>query len=142
MSRLGADGFLHRAGRRARRPLGRCPMTAEETLVYRLATRAEWIATQDSGIAPTRDVDERDGYIHLSTRDQVLETANLHFAGARDLLALEIPLQVLADDVKFELAPKRGEAFPHLYGALRREHVARAIRLVDRGDGFQFGDEA
>lgn len=117
-------------------------MNGKPEFVYRLATTAEWIATEETGVAPTRDIDKRDGYIHLSTRDQVIETANLHFTGAADLLALEIPLAGVADQVKFELAPKRGEKFPHLYGVLRREHVTRAIRLAESGNGFQFGDEA
>lgn len=117
-------------------------MTRSPEFVYRLATLPEWIATQETGVAPTRDIDKRDGYIHLSTRAQVIETANLHFADAADLLALEIPLQPIADQVKFELAPKRGEEFPHLYGALRLEHVSRAIPLVQEGGSYRFGDEA
>ncbi len=116
-------------------------MSGKPEFVYRLATDAEWIATQERGVAPTRDIDERDGYIHLSTRAQVIDTANLHFAGVTDLWALEIPLAGVAGQVKFELAPKRGEKFPHLYGALRREHVARAVRIVDGDDGFRFGDD-
>ncbi|MEO1252165.1 MAG: DUF952 domain-containing protein [Pseudomonadota bacterium] len=113
-----------------------------ETFVYRLASAAEWTATQETGVAPTREIDKRDGYIHLSTRAQVLATANLHFAGARDLFALEIPLAPIADQVKFELAPKRGETFPHLYGALRARHVARAIPLIEGETGFAFGEPA
>ena len=117
-------------------------MSENTEFVYRLATQAEWIATEETGVAPTRDIDKRDGYIHLSTRAQLIETANLHFAGVPDLLALEIPLAALADQVTFELAPKRGEKFPHLYGALRREHIARAISLVADDEGFQFGGAA
>ncbi len=117
-------------------------MNEHHAFVYRLATRAEWAATRETGVAPTREIDERDGYIHLSTREQVIETANLHFAGVADLLALEAPLQPIADKVKFELAPKRGQHFPHLYGELRREYVARALPLIDTGAGFRFGDEA
>ncbi len=117
-------------------------MSDKPDFVYRLATAAEWTATEETGVAPTRDVDKRDGYIHLSTRAQLIETANRHFAGVADLLALEIPLTAIVDQVRFELAPKRGEKFPHLYGALRREHVARAIPLAGNDDGFQFGDDA
>ena len=110
--------------------------------VYRLATPAEWIAAEEGGVVPTRDIDKRDGYIHLSTRDQVLETANLHFAGEPALMALEIPLRDIADQVKFELAPKRGEAFPHLYGVLTHDHVQRAIKLNKNESGFSFPEEA
>ncbi len=113
---------------------------AHPEFVYRLATREEWGAAVKSGAVPTRDIDERDGYFHLSTRAQALETARLYFADAEDLLALEIPLSEIAAATKFELAPKRGEAFPHLYGALAATQVLRAIRLDRTADGFAFGD--
>ena len=109
--------------------------------VYRLATPEEWFAAREIDIVPTRDIDKRDGYMHLSTGAQALETANIHFADADALLALEIPLERIAGDVKFELAPKRGEAFPHLYRALRASEVARALRLEKTDAGFRFGDE-
>ena len=107
--------------------------------VYRLASAAEWREAEKTGLVPKREIDVKDGYMHLSTREQVVETARLHFAGAGDLLALEIPLAPIAEDVKFELAPKRGEAFPHLYRALRREDVAAAIPLEREGEAFRFG---
>ena len=107
--------------------------------VYRLATRAEWAAAQDGGLVPLRDIDEQDGYVHLSTREQALDTANIHFAGVADLLALEIPLAPIDPLVKFELAPKRGQSFPHLYGRLETRHVARAIALEAGPEGFRFG---
>jgi uncharacterized protein (DUF952 family) len=114
-------------------------MTVTPQSVYRLASAAEWREAEGTGVVPLREIDRRDGYIHLSTRKQVLETARLHFSGADDLLALEIPLAPIADLVKFELAPKRGEAFPHLYGELRREHVRAVIPLVRKDTEFSFG---
>lgn len=107
--------------------------------VYRLATPGEWLTAQETGVVPARDIDRRDGYMHLSTREQTLETARLHFADALQVLALEIPLAGIASNVKFELAPKRGEGFPHLYGDLLAEHVTRAFQLEWNGDGFSFG---
>jgi len=117
-------------------------MPAEYThpeFVYRLATAEEWAAAIKTGIVPTRDIDERDGYFHLSTREQVLETARLHFGGAEDLLVLKTPFDEIAGDVKFELAAKRGEKFPHLFGSLYTSQVMQALRLISNGDGFEFG---
>jgi len=113
---------------------------ADPEFVYRLALPEEWAAARQAGAVPTRDIDERDGYFHLSTSEQALETARLYFSGADDLLALEIPLAAIAAETKFELAPKRGEKFPHLYGPLLVGHVVRAIRLVRTPDGFVFGE--
>lgn len=114
--------------------------TEAPEFVYRLASAEEWRAAQETGAVPKRDIDERDGYFHLSTREQALDTANLHFKDAADLLALAIPLKLIADKVKFEVAPKRGEAFPHLYGDLKREHVSAVIGLEKTAAGFQFGE--
>ncbi len=108
--------------------------------VYRLATLSEWRAARETGLVPLREIDARDGYVHLSTAAQLVETANLHFADAADLLALEIPLEAVAADVKFELAPKRGEAFPHLYARLRRDHVRRVLTMNRAPNGFAVGD--
>ncbi len=107
--------------------------------VYRLVSAVEWRLAQETGIVPLREIDSRDGYVHLSTRVQALETAKLHFAGVDDLLALEISLAAIGAKVKFELAPKRGEAFPHLYGRLRRDDVSAAIALIRDGANFNFG---
>ena len=108
--------------------------------VYRLAALAEWKEAQKTGRVPLREIDEKDGYIHLSTREQLLETARLHFPGARDLVALEIPLAPIAANVRFEVAPKRGEAFPHLYAPLEPGMVERVLAIEPDGDGFGIGD--
>lgn len=112
---------------------------AAPEFVYRLATPEEWRRAQDTGVVPKRDIDEKDGYIHMSTKPQALETARIHFANAPALLALEISLAPIAAKVKFELAPKRGEAFPHLYDELKREYVTRVFKLDRDGDDFVFG---
>lgn len=108
--------------------------------IYRLASAAEWQRARESGAVPKRDIDLKDGYFHLSTREQALETARLHFAGADDLVALEIPVAAVSDKLKFELAPKRGEAFPHYYGDLSSAHVVRAIWIKRDGADFSFGE--
>ncbi len=119
-------------------PMSKNPPSPE--FVYRLATRVEWANAKETGQVPLRAIDEKDGYIHLSTRDQLLETARLHFAGEDNLLALEISLHPIAAHVKFELAPKRGEEFPHLFATLKTSWVKQAISLVPTNDGFVLGD--
>jgi len=118
-------------------------MTTEQpqpAYVYRLAALGEWKEALKAGRVPLREIDEKDGYIHLSTREQLLETARLHFAGARDLVALEIPLAPIASNVRFETAPKRGEAFPHLYAPLEPAMVKRVLAIEPDGDAFRIGD--
>lgn len=108
-------------------------------LLYKLVRAPDWAAAEASGIVARSAVDERDGFMHLSTAAQVLETARLHFSGVSDLVALEISRASIEADLKFELAPKRGELFPHLYGPLPAAKVGRARPLVQQTDGsFRF----
>ncbi|MEQ8177618.1 MAG: DUF952 domain-containing protein [Amphiplicatus sp.] len=112
-----------------------------EEILYKLVRAPDWATAEASGVVVRSAVDERDGFMHLSTAAQALETARLHFSGATDLLALEIPRAGIDAKLKFELAPKRGEMFPHLYGQLPAASVRRARALVQQTDGsFVFAD--
>lgn len=80
--------------------------------------------------------DRRDGFMHLSTPAQVLETARRHFPGRRDLVVLEIDESALADRVRYEKS-RSGALFPHLYGSLPRSAVIR-LRSLEWTDGGAF----
>lgn len=110
-------------------------------VLYKLMRASDWARAEAEGVAPWSDADRRDGYMHLSTPAQVLETARRHFAGARDLLALAVRRAAIEGALKFELAPKRGELFPHLYGPLPVAAVTGVRALVPQTDGsFAFAD--
>lgn len=53
--------------------------------------------------------DRRDGFIHLSGTDQVVETAWRHFAGQTELVLLAVDPDRLREDLRWE--PSRGGAF-------------------------------
>ncbi len=75
---------------------------------------ATLLATRAFAGAP---VDLADGYIHLSTAEQLPETLAKHFAGRTDLHLAKVDLAMLGDAVRWE--PSRGgQLFPHLYGVL------------------------
>ncbi|HOP19207.1 MAG TPA: DUF952 domain-containing protein [Amphiplicatus sp.] len=108
---------------------------------YKILPARDWRAAESSGVVPYAAVDERDGYMHMSTGEQVLETARLHFKGQTDLVALEIDPALIDGDVRLE--PSRGGAlFPHLYGALSIDAVLRARPLIEANGEFSFADEA
>ncbi|EYD75478.1 hypothetical protein Rumeso_02961 [Rubellimicrobium mesophilum DSM 19309] len=67
-------------------------------------------------------MDLADGYVHLSTAEQVEETAAKHFAGEEGLVLLTLDKTRLDPALKWE--PSRGGAlFPHLYRELQMEDV-------------------
>ncbi|WP_242115442.1 DUF952 domain-containing protein [Sphingomonas lacusdianchii] len=83
---------------------------------------AEQMAVLEAGSFDGAPVDMADGYIHLSTFDQLTETVDKHFAGQDDLHVAEVDLEALGEAVKWE--PSRGgQLFPHLYGSLPLEVV-------------------
>lgn len=96
--------------------------------VYRVLLEAEWQQMLACGEFTGSDVDKRDGYIHLSTREQVASTIATHFANARrrDLVIVEIDAASLGDKLRWEKS-RGGALFPHLYSALALDAVIRTI---------------
>jgi uncharacterized protein (DUF952 family) len=86
-------------------------------VVFKICGREEWLAAEAAGTYDGNDDDQRDGFIHLSARDQVEGTLAKHFAGQRGLLLVSVDTMALGDALKWE--PSRGGAlFPHLYAPL------------------------
>ena len=99
--------------------------TTSGAVIYKLVGAEEWALAEIAGRFEGSAVDRRDGFIHFSTADQLLETARLHFTGAPDLLCVAVDSQRLGEHLRWE--PSRGGAlFPHLYGPLRMADVIGA----------------
>ena len=104
-----------------------------ETPVYKIlsaadADRARALGHTDTGL------DARDGFVHLSSRDQVAETLRLHYAGQHGVQLYEFASGRLGGNVKWE-ASRGGDLFPHLYGTLRLSDAARSWTLETGPDG-------
>ena len=89
---------------------------------YKVLTADQWDQFQRDGVFKGAPVDLADGYIHLSTAEQLGETIAKHFARQTGLVVAEVDLAALGDAVKWE--PSRGGAlFPHVYADLPMEAV-------------------
>lgn len=96
-------------------------MTTARQPVIKLLRPAEWAAFEAAGEFAGSPDDLRDGYIHLSTPDQVEATRAKWFAGAA-VVAVTLDAAALGTALRWE--PARGGAlFPHLYRPLRRADV-------------------
>ena len=89
--------------------------------LFHITPRAAWRAAQRAGVYRAPSLDEV-GFIHLSTEDQWRGTLKRWFAGATDLVLLEIDGDRVAAPVRFE------GGFPHLYGELE---LAAVIAVHD-----------
>ncbi|MGC9668297.1 DUF952 domain-containing protein [Planosporangium sp. 12N6] len=99
-------------------------------MIYKLLPAPEWAAAEERGHYDGSAVDRRDGFIHFSGRDQVVETAARHFAGQTGLTLLAVDPRRLGDALRWE--PSRGGAlFPHLYGPLPAHAVVAVHALPD-----------
>jgi beta-hydroxylase len=84
---------------------------------YKILTADQWAAFQHNGEFTGAPVDLADGYIHLSTADQLGATLTKHFAGQTNLIIAEIDLTMLVDTVRWEVS-RGDQLFPHIYGVL------------------------
>lgn len=97
-------------------------MTERPPLAYKVLTAEQMAALERNGTFAGAPVDLADGYIHLSTADQLAGTLDKHFAGQADLWLVAVDLAVLDEIVKWE--PSRGGAlFPHIHGTLPLDAV-------------------
>ena len=91
-------------------------------LVYKILRSEGWDALQRDHATAGAPVDVADGFVHLSTGAQVVETARKHFGGAPDLQLLALQAGSLGPALRWE--PSRGgDLFPHLYRELRLADV-------------------
>ena len=101
---------------------------------FKIVDADEWTAAKTVGAYAGSAVDLADGYIHLSTGDQLAETVRKHYAGRENLLLLTVDLTALGDMLVWE--PSRGGAlFPHIYGPLPVEAVTATRAFAVEADG-------
>lgn len=109
-------------------------MSGHPEEAFKIVDADEWATAMAVGSYAGSAVDLADGYIHLSTADQLAETVRKHYAGRDSLLLLTVDLTLLAETLIWE--PSRGGAlFPHIYGALPVEAVTATKAFSVRADG-------
>jgi uncharacterized protein (DUF952 family) len=90
-------------------------------LAYKILT-AEQLRALEEDRFEGAPVDVADGYVHLSTAEQVAGTLDAHFPGGDDLYLAAVDLAKAGDAVRWE-ASRGGAPFPHLYGRLTLDLV-------------------
>jgi len=105
------------------------PLTA-----YKVLTAEQMATLERDGRFQGAPVDLADGYVHLSTADQLTETVDKHFAGQSDLHVAAVDLGSFGESLKWEES-RGGQLFPHLYGPLLLETVVAYGPLERNEDG-------
>lgn len=105
--------------------------------LYHITSKFDYIKAKDKGFYDFCAL-KTDGFIHLSLKEQVLNTANKYFKGQINLVVLEIDQAKLNEKLVFENSEGGGvDDFPHLYGPLNLNSIVRVVDLVESKDGYK-----
>jgi uncharacterized protein (DUF952 family) len=111
-------------------------MPADHETVFRLLTREEWESAQVAGRVAMSALDERDGFVHLSTASTMLETADRYFEASMKPVLLELDAGSLGSQLRWEVVESRdSQVFPHLYAPGIPVAAIRAVIVLEASAG-------
>jgi uncharacterized protein (DUF952 family) len=97
-------------------------------LLFHILDQTRWDEARALGVYEPESL-TAEGFIHLSTADQVLSTANRLYAGKTDLVVLAIDADAVTPEIRFEDLYDHGAEFPHLYGPLATSAIHHVVPL-------------
>jgi uncharacterized protein (DUF952 family) len=103
--------------------------------VYKILPRESWLTAMGQGTVALQGVDEKDGFVHLCTADQLGETLRVHFAGQENLVVLAFDTDDLGAALRWEVS-RGGQKFPHFYGRLETRQVRAQYDVSADPAGF------
>jgi uncharacterized protein (DUF952 family) len=101
--------------------------------VFHIAERAAFSLALETGAYECESLG-REGFIHCSTRQQVMRTANRFYAGRSGLVLLCIDAERVQGTLRDE--PADGELFPHHYGPIPLEAILLRLEFSCTADGL------
>jgi uncharacterized protein (DUF952 family) len=102
--------------------------------IFHITTRADWESAKRKGTYRAPSL-ASEGFIHCSTSEQVIQTANRLFRGQMGLVLLEIDTDQVDAKIKYENCEGGQENFPHIYGPLNSDAVVRVLSFEPGADG-------
>lgn len=106
-------------------------------LIYKIFRDQEWRDFMAWGETEGAPIDLEDGFIHFSTADQVVETAEKHFAGVEGLVLAACEADGFGDKLQWETS-RGGALFPHLYRDLKKDDLRWSWPLPLKDGAHQF----
>ena len=104
-------------------------------LVYKVCYKDEWDHANLNKFYAGSEIDNEDGFIHLSTKEQLSETVAKHFRGKKNLLIISFSTEKLQDNLKWEVS-RNGGLFPHYYGNLETKFAEKIYNLYLNTNGI------
>jgi uncharacterized protein (DUF952 family) len=108
-------------------------------MILHILRRVDWESALERGIYTPASL-ATEGFIHCSTAQQILDTANRFYRGQEGLVVLcidESRLETLPryEPPTFALDDAPSGLFPHLYGPLNLDAVIRVVKFPSCADG-------
>jgi uncharacterized protein (DUF952 family) len=104
-------------------------------IIFHITTREAWDKATAEGTYRTPGLPV-EGFIHCSTRDQVVQVANLRFRGQMGLLLLAVNTDRVKAEILYEDLAGEGQKFPHIYGELNIDAVAQVAEFEPEEEGY------
>lgn len=101
--------------------------------IWHITKRKQWEQAQIAQVYLSDSL-ASEGFIHCSTQEQVLPTANFLFRSQQDLVLLGIDSSKVQPEIRYEDVD--GTTFPHIYGALNTDAVVEVLNLQPGVDGL------
>lgn len=103
-------------------------------LIYHILPKVEWENFQKIGEYAPLSL-RKDGFIHASTKNQILPTANRIYKGKTNLIVIEIDTYKIPAKILFEYSKGSQENHPHIYGKIPINLVISYYFLTPDNDG-------
>ncbi len=100
--------------------------------ILHICSRPDWERAGQEGEYAAASL-ASEGFIHCSTPDQVVKTANRFYLGQKGLILLVIDADRVAASIKYEAAD--ADLFPHIYGLINLDAVVETKELIPDADG-------
>ena len=104
-------------------------------LVYKVCSKDEWDHANLKKFYAGSEIDNEDGFIHLSTKEQLSETVTKHFWGKKNLIIISFSTKKIQDKLEWEVS-RNSNLFPHYYGNLETNFAEKIYNLHLNSDGI------
>ena len=102
------------------------------TAILHICSRLDWERAGQAGEYTAASL-APEGFIHCSTPNQVVKTANRFYRGRQGLVLLVIDAARLTAPIKYEAAD--ADLFPHVYGPINLDAVVGIQEFAPDADG-------
>lgn len=103
-------------------------------MIYHITLPALWLRAQETGFYLPEEFD-KDGFIHCSNEDQIVDVANRYYMGQTGRIILRLNPKKLTSKLVYENLIGGSDLFPHIYGKLDLSAVDAFAPLEQNDNG-------